>query len=147
MAQGSILKLTFPDASKILDETAKREHVWGDKWRDIPHESSNSTISQNNEARDETMAQLCTQITLLTKQIAEMMAEKESSSWHSYNASGQLQEQYNHVPDQEEDANYMNSYRGGPNQRRINYQGCYEPGSTQYGCQGHISSYWADKDY
>uniref|UniRef100_M1DMA4 Uncharacterized protein n=1 Tax=Solanum tuberosum TaxID=4113 RepID=M1DMA4_SOLTU len=38
-------------------------------------------------------------------------------------SSGQLQEQYNHVQDQEEDANYVSSYQGGSNEQRTNYQG------------------------
>lgn len=132
LAKGDILKLTFLDASKILDEKAKYAHALDDKWRDVSYESSNSTVSQDNEARDETMSQLSTQIRLLTKQIAEMISEKESSGRDIYNASpkcayyvgqcGQSQEQYNQVQDQEEDANYVSSYQGGPNQQRTNHQ-------------------------
>ncbi|KAK4710526.1 hypothetical protein R3W88_005039 [Solanum pinnatisectum] len=117
MAKGAILNLTFPEASTILDQVAKQAHAWDNKWRDVSYESSNFTTSQD---RDEAIAQLSTQMTLLTKLIAEMMAQKvhvvESSS-------GQLQEQYNHVQDQEEDANYVSNYQGGPNEQRTNYQG------------------------
>ncbi|KAF3627699.1 putative protein isoform X1 [Capsicum chacoense] len=71
---------------------------------------SNSTTYQEDDDLDETIARFSTQMTLLTKPSSYYVGQ-----------GGQLQEQYNHV--QEEDANYVSHYQGGPNQQRTNYQG------------------------
>lgn len=52
-------------------------------------------------------------------------------------SSGLLQEQHNHVQDQEEDANYVSSYQGGPNKQRTNYQG----GQDHDQCGSVVSGY------